>query len=112
MYPLANLCATADEGMGINHRAFIDVSADVHIHRRHADHRLRQVCTRPYRRPPGNDADALLRRKFPSGIGLFVYEGEIATGCRKLPQAETKQNALFYPRIHAPTGLRSRIWLR
>ena len=110
-----DLCAAPNEGVGINHRAFANISADVHKHGRHANDSPPYVTPIANAGAAGNDADAVRRSDGADRISGLVEEGllrgidgHVGDGAH----SKAKQNPFFHPGIHAPAGFRGWIRLR
>ena len=76
VHALADLRAGSDQRVRIDHRAVVDVGADVDVHRRHADDALAEVRAVADGRSAGHDADAVAASKRLSGIVSLSTNGQ------------------------------------
>src|SRR5262249_25740998 len=102
VHALPNLCTRPDERVRINHRAFVDVGANIDEHRRHADNGRSYVGPHAYRRPSGHDSDAIGNRKPASREGVFIDEAEAlaASHQREFSEPEAEEDALLDPNVY------------
>src|SRR5712692_4142148 len=105
MHPLANLSTRPHQSVAVDHCAFIDVSAGVDEHRRHAHDAGRDVRAVAYARAAGHDADMIVRRKFSDWISVLVEKLKTET-CRRhfhnRAHAKAEQDAALHPGIRFP----------
>src|SRR5947207_3185891 len=90
--------------MAVDHRAGVDIGADVDVHRRHADHSRRDVRPVADARPPGDEAHIVLERGGTNWISVLVEEREarVRGHVDQRPHAEAEQDALLDPGVDAP----------
>src|SRR5712692_1385822 len=108
----ADLGATPNKSVRIDHRAFTNVSADVYEHWRHANHTAADITAIANARTAGNDAHAVGSRERANGIGGLIEEGllrnvdgHVGDGAH----SKAKQNSLLHPGVGAPAGFRGGI---
>src|SRR6185437_3657110 len=101
---LADLCAGADESMGVDESALGDVCAHVEVHGRHADHPRCKMGALAHGRAAGHDAHTVANAEAASGKGTLIDERKRAGTAHlfEFAQAEAEQNAFLHPGIHAP----------
>ena len=105
----ADLGATPDQSMRIDHRAFTNVSTDVHEHRRHANHAAADVTTIANAGATGNDAHTVGSRERTHRVGGLVKERLLRGVDRHISDgahSKAKQDSLFHPGVRAPAGFR------
>src|SRR5438477_8287095 len=110
----ADLRATSNERVGIDHGAFANVSPHVHEHRRHANHAAANVTAIANAGAARNNAHAVgsrertrwIRRLVEEGL-LHGINGHVRDGAHSKPQ----QNSLLHPGVRTPAGFRGRIGL-
>src|SRR5262249_25733444 len=78
MDTLSDLCARAHQRVGVHHRAFIHVRADINEHRGHADNVSRDVGAVSYGRSSRNDAHAAVSAQWFRGKRIFIEKVELA----------------------------------
>src|SRR5467141_249173 len=109
----ADLRATPNEGMRINHRAFSYVRAYIHKHGRHANDSAANVAPIANAGAAGNDADAVRGRERARGIGGLVKErllhgidGHVGDSTH----AKAQENSLLDPGVCPPSAFRGGVW--
>ena len=106
MHPLADLGAGADQGVRVDHGAFVHIGADVDEHGGHADHRRCDIRAFPHRRSAGNHAHSVSDRELAGGESVFVDEGKgRVSHFAEFSQAKAQQNALFHPGVDFPLSV-------
>ena len=118
MHARADLRARADQRMRINHRSLADPRADVHVHRRHADHAWRQIRAVADRGAARHDPNARLRARvvLPDRQRVLVEKLPEPLDVRqphidRIAELETEQDPLLDPGVHAPAERAGRIGL-
>src|SRR6267143_1291710 len=109
----ADLRATPNEGMRINHRAFSYVRAHIHKHGRHANDSAANVAAIANAGSARNDADAVRGRERARGIGKLVKERllrGIDGHVDDTAHAKSEENSLFDPGVCPPSGFRGGVW--
>lgn len=109
MNPLADLSTRTDKRVRVDHRTFIDVSADVDEHRRHAGHALSDVTGVSYRRASGDDSNAVGSYKMMKGIGVLIIKSKLIVDGKVFDAAHSKpeQDSSFDPKVHNPFAIDS-----
>src|SRR4051812_13562744 len=93
--------------MGVNHGAFVNVSANVHEHGRHAHDARSEIGPHPDGRAAGHYAHAVCQVEAMEREGVFVNKTEDfgVAHLSEFAQPKSEKNALFHPDIHAPSAL-------
>src|SRR6267142_3210558 len=106
---VADLRATPNQGMRINHRAFSYVRANIHKHGWHANDSTANVAAIANAGAAGNDAHAIRGRERARGIGRLVKErllqgidGHVGDSAH----AKSEENSLLNPGVCPPSGFR------
>ena len=108
---LADLRARSDERVGVDHRARSDPRADVHVHRRHADHARREVGTAAHGRSAGYEAYSPIDAERLHGIGMLVEERERPRAARadrhvhQSAEPKAEQDPALHPGHGAPRAV-------
>jgi hypothetical protein len=108
MHSFADLRATADERVGIDHRSFVDISADVDEHRRHASDAAADVRAIANGRTAGHDANPIRELEQLAREGVLIEE---RTHFNDAAVLESGQDALLHPGVHPPSAGRVGIGL-
>src|SRR2546430_665772 len=110
----ADLGATPNERVRIDHRAFTNVSADIDEHRRHANHAAADVTSIANAGTAGNDAHAVGSREPTRRVGGLVKKRLFRGVDRHVgdgAHSKAQQDSLFHPGVNAPAGFRGGIGL-
>ena len=92
--------------MGIDHRTFVHICTDIHICRRHHDHRRCKVCSCADAASARHDTYAVLSSKLPCRDGILVEERELAfCHISQLSKTKTTENHFLHPRIYFPLSV-------
>src|SRR5260221_7901219 len=94
--------------MSIDHRSFIDISAGIDEHRRHADDAGRNVRAIAYARTARDDAHAIVRRKSSYWISVLVEKlktGICGRHFHNRAHAKAEQDAALHPGIRLPLAV-------
>ena len=105
---LADLCAGADERMGVDQRAFVNIGSGIDVHGGHAHDGGGDKGATAYGRASGDDANPVFNAEFADREGVFVDEGEVfAAGFGELADSESKEDPLLDPDIDLPLAVDS-----
>src|SRR5207247_10742312 len=72
MHALSNLSARSDQGMKVNHRAFIDIRADINEHRRHTNDISCDIGAIANRRSARHNANSVARTEWFCRKCIFI----------------------------------------
>src|SRR4051812_3423290 len=112
MDAFADLRARPDERVRIDHRSFIDICANVDVHRWHAYDALRHEGAAANAGSAGHHANPVTRRESASRIRVLVDKCMVAdvahslyidvTVGHELPDSKSEQDPALHPRIRLP----------
>src|SRR6185436_2920793 len=104
MNALAHMSAGSNQRVRVYHRSGSDMSADIDVHRRHADHTTHQISAPSDAGSSGNDSDPVGARQSPRRIGVLVEKGKHGVGVAVakrhvdyFARAKAEQDAALHP---------------
>src|SRR6266705_111021 len=107
MHALANLRTRTDQGVTVNHCAFIDIGARIDEHGRHADDAGSNVSAVTDAGSARNNANPIVRRKCSDWVGVLVEKLQRGTRWRHLnnrSHAKAEQNPALDPGVCLPVA--------
>src|SRR5205807_3211561 len=102
---LSDLRAGANQGVRIDHGAFVDVGSDVDEHRRHADDGRGDVGPDTGRRSAGDDAYTIGDGELAGREGVLIDEGESGGHFLENSETESQEDAAFDPGVDGPAAV-------
>ena len=112
MHAGADLRARSDQRVRVDQRAFAHISADVDVHRRHADHAAGDEGAAADGRTTGHNADASCHPRALHRLRILVVERQAGRHLHEVAKAKTEQDALLDPGVDAPSGGHRQVRLR
>src|SRR5271154_4662869 len=107
MAVIADLRATAHQGMGIDHGSLAHPATGVDEHGRHAGDALADKTTIANRGAAGHDTHTIIFIQLLHGPSGFIeprLPGAVDGAIHDAAQAEAGKVAFFHPRVDAPAG--------
>src|SRR5437773_4066876 len=110
MHTFPYLRTATDQSVRIDHRPFVDVSADIYIRRRHKYHVFSNIRAIADSRTAGNDPHFVLDRHWSGRKCILIEKPKRTRIVRHLgdhAHSKSKQNPTLYPTICPPDAIRA-----
>src|SRR6185369_2592860 len=89
--------------MTVNHCSRVNVSTDIHKHRRHTDHSRRDIRTVAYARSARHNPYIVTQTEGASRVSILFKEAPLCIHLRERPHAKAEQDSTLHPNVGAPS---------